>query len=95
VQHGHKRNAALPVHVRFELYADRLEVRVRDTGGGFDLSRVTPDVTVPEHLFDARGRGIFIMRACCDTVDYEFGKDGTVCHLVKFRPAPPARAADV
>ena len=53
------------------------------------------DVTVPEHLFDARGRGIFIMRACCDSVDFEFAPGGTVCHLVKLRPPAPARAADV
>jgi len=94
VQHGHKRDATKTFEMRFELHADRLEVRVTDQGGGFDLGRITPDVTVPEHLFDARGRGIFIMRACCDTVEYTFGEHGTVCHLVKLRPAPPARAAD-
>ena len=94
VQHAHQRNAAVSFEIRFEMYPDRLEVRVHDHGHGFDLERVNPDVTVPEHLFDARGRGIFIMRACCDTVEFGFGDGGTVCHLVKLRPAAPARAVD-
>lgn len=94
VQHGHQRDASKSVTFRFEVYADRLEVRVTDQGTGFDLGRVTPDVTSPDHLFDFRGRGIFIMRACCDSVDFEFGEGGTVCHLVKHRPAAPRRAAD-
>ena len=94
VQHGHRRNPGLAVEFRFELHPDRLEVRVHDGGAGFDLGRITPDVTTPEHLLEARGRGIFIMRACCDKVEFEFGKSGTVCHLVKLRPATPARAAE-
>ncbi len=85
IQHGHRRDPAKPVDVVFELYPDRLEVTVHDEGPGFDLAAVSGDVTSPEHIFDARGRGIFIMRACMDSVDFEFGESGTVCHLVKRR----------
>ena len=88
IQHGHNKNSALPVDVRYALFPDRLEIDVYDTGKGFDLGQVNGDVTSPEHLFDARGRGIFIMRACMDSVDFEFLPSGTVCHLVKLRPAP-------
>lgn len=93
VQHGHRRDPALTFETNFHLFPDRLEVFVRDRGPGFDLSRVTPDVTTPDHLFDMRGRGIFIMRSCMDEVDYSFGTSGTVCHLIKFRPAA-SRVAD-
>lgn len=93
VQHGNKRDSSKSFEVRFDLFADRLEVTVRDQGSGFDLSRVTPDVTTPDHLLDVRGRGIFIMRACCDTVDFDFGDHGTTCRLVKHRPAAQ-QAAD-
>jgi anti-sigma regulatory factor (Ser/Thr protein kinase) len=78
------------VDVSFLMFADRLEVAVQDTGPGFDLASVNGDATAPEHLLDARGRGIFIMRACMDAVDFEFSGAGTVCHLVKRRPAPVA-----
>ena len=95
VQHGNKGDSAKNFLTEFRLYPDRLEVIVGDDGGGFDGSRGNRDVTSPDHLFDMRGRGIFIMRACCDTVEYTFGADGTVCHLVKLRPPATARAADV
>jgi len=93
VQHGHKRDATKFFEVEFRLYPDRLEVDVRDQGKGFDVAKLVPDVTIPEHLLDMRGRGIFIMRSCCDEVDFQFGKNGTVCHLVKHRAAA-RRAAD-
>jgi len=93
IQHGHKRDAAKPVDVRFDLFADRIEVTVQDTGPGFDLEAVNGDVTSAEHLFDLRGRGIYIMRSCMDEVDYEFTGSGTVCHLVKRRPAEPQQEA--
>ena len=91
IQHGHKRDATRPVDVEFKLFTDRLEVDVHDTGKGFDPGSINGDATSPEHLYDARGRGIFIMKSCMDTVDYAFTGDGTRCHLVKLRP--PASAA--
>ena len=93
VQHGHQRDAAKSFDVEFRLFPDRLEVDVRDQGGGFDVSSLVGDVTVPEHLLDMRGRGIFIMRSCCDEVSFEFTGGGTVCHLVKYRAAA-RRAVD-
>ncbi len=46
-------------------------------------------MTSPEHLFDQRGRGIFIMRACMDRVIFDFSDGGTTVRLVKrARPAP-------
>src|SRR2546423_461443 len=93
VQHGHKRDAAKYFEAEFRLFTDRLEIDIRDQGGGFDVGKLVPDVTTPEHLLDMRGRGIFIMRSCCDDVQFEFTKAGTVCHLVKYRAAA-RRAAD-
>lgn len=88
IQHGHRKSSALPVDIRFSLFPDRMDIDVFDTGTGFDLGEINGDVTSPEHLFDARGRGIFIMRACMDSVQFEFLTSGTVCHLVKHRPVP-------
>ena len=90
IQHGHKRDATRVVNIDFRLFTDRLEVSVRDTGQGFDPATINGDATSPEHLYDARGRGIFIMRSCMDSVDFEFSGSGTVCHLVKRLPHAPA-----
>jgi len=93
IQHGHKRDASLTVDFDFRMFDDRLEVAVRDTGPGFDPNIVNGDMTSPDHLFEARGRGIFIMRSCMDAVDFEFSDAGTVCHLMKRRIAAGASAA--
>jgi serine/threonine-protein kinase RsbW len=87
IQHGHQRDAAKPVDVTFQAWPDRLEIAVHDSGAGFDTALADVDITSPEHLLDARGRGIYIMRCCMDSVDFEFSASGTVCRLLKRRPA--------
>ena len=94
VQHGHLRDASKIFHARVLMYEDRLEVEVRDTGKGFDAGSLTLDVTTPDRILEMRGRGIFIMRACCDSVNFDFGPAGTLCRLVKYRAASAQRAAD-
>jgi serine/threonine-protein kinase RsbW len=85
IQHGHKRDASKPVDVEFRVLPETFEVVVRDTGTGFDLNAVNGDITSPEHILDARGRGIYIMRSCMDRVDFEFSPAGTQVRLVKNR----------
>jgi anti-sigma regulatory factor (Ser/Thr protein kinase) len=79
IQHGSASDPSRTVEVVFTLHPDQ--------GSGFALDQVSGDVTLPERLFDARGRGIFIMRACMDSVDYTFDGSGTTCHLMKRRPS--------
>ena len=86
IQHGHRRDASLPVDTTFTLFDDRLEIAVHDNGTGFDLEKVNGDITTPEHMLDLRGRGIYIMRECMDSVRFEFSANGTSCLLVKRRP---------
>lgn len=93
IQHGHNRDASKMVDVEFTVYPDRLEIMVHDLGPGFDLDMLKGDITSPEHLFDLRGRGIYIMRECMDSVDFEFGPHGTVCRMVKHRPPAAVEAA--
>ena len=90
IQHGHHKDASKLVDIEFRLYPETLEVQVHDYGTGFDIDRARPDMTSPEHIFDARGRGIFIMRSCMDSVEFDFTHGGTVCRLVKHRPRKAA-----
>ena len=87
IQHGHKRDATKPVDVEFHVLPDVLEITVLDTGAGFDVGAVNGDVTSPEHIFDSRGRGIFIMRSCMDQVEFRFTGSGTLVRLIKNRPS--------
>jgi len=90
IQHGHHKDPTKMVDIDFHLRPGTLEVEVRDLGKGFDVGHVAGDVTSPEHLFDARGRGIFIMRSCMDTVEFDFSDAGTRCRLVKHVPRKAA-----
>ncbi|MEP7029064.1 MAG: ATP-binding protein [Candidatus Eisenbacteria bacterium] len=86
IQHGNCVDPSKLVDMAFRIHPDRLEVVVKDCGPGFDLSKITSDITSPEHLLDLRGRGIYMMRSCMDAVDFTFDPDGTTCRLVKARP---------
>lgn len=85
IQHGHRRDSSKPLDVQFHVLPDALEIVVHDVGKGFDLSAVNGNITSPDHLLDVRGRGIYIMRECMDSVEYTFSSSGTTCRLVKKR----------
>jgi len=87
IQHGHRYNPDLPVDILFEIYPDRLRVRVHDEGPGFDAEKVLrADPTDPQCLLAQRGRGIFIMRSLMDEVCFEIGEhSGCTAILTKYR----------
>ncbi len=87
IQHGHNHDQSKMVSFRFLLGDAALDVWVTDQGEGFDVASVlNADPTRPEDLLKSRGRGIFIMRAMMDRVEFEVAPGrGTVVHLVKTR----------
>lgn len=85
VQHAHQHRSQLTVRFEFELAPDALHVWVDDHGPGFDLTAVTAfDPTGPEGLLRSRGRGIFIMRAMMDEVQFDIRPGtGVRVHMIK------------
>jgi serine/threonine-protein kinase RsbW len=65
IWHGNKNDASKSVWLRFEIYKDRLEIRVRDQGNGFNIAEV-PDPCSTENLLKVSGRGIFLIRTFMD-----------------------------
>ncbi len=65
VAHGNKLDPRKKVHLRFQTFKDRLEIRIRDEGSGFDVSRVA-DPLMEENILKVSGRGIFLIRAFMD-----------------------------
>ena len=84
IQHGHGHESERMVEIVFRLLPDELVVDIMDDGRGFNLD-VLEDATSPENLLKERGRGIFIMRAMMDDVQFEFSDAGTRCRLIKRR----------
>lgn len=91
IQHAHKKDPSRTFDVNFTLHPDALEIAVRDYGAGFIPENVNGDIESPERLLDVRGRGIYIMRACMDSVEFTSDGNGTLCRMIKRRP--PAAAS--
>jgi serine/threonine-protein kinase RsbW len=85
VAHGNKHDVRKKVHLRFRRFDDRLEIRVRDEGPGFDLSQVA-DPLADDNLLKVSGRGIFLIRAFMDEFNVEkIPGSGTEVTMVKRR----------
>ena len=81
-RHGNKCNPSKRIFIRYRVTQDKIEIEVRDEGEGFEPHRV-PDPTQPEFIDRPHGRGIMLMRAYLDEV--EFSRIGNVVRLVKLR----------
>jgi len=83
IWHGNKNDASKQVRLRFDIYRDRLEIRVRDQGNGYDPS-LLPDPLAQENLLNVSGRGIFLIRTFMDEYRVErIAGEGTEVVLVK------------
>jgi serine/threonine-protein kinase RsbW len=81
IVHGNHENAEKRVYVASRCSQDgEVLVTIRDLGQGFD-SRLVPDPTAAENRLSAHGRGIYLMQALMDEVQFEDG--GTVVKLRK------------
>jgi serine/threonine-protein kinase RsbW len=69
--HGNRMDPSRKVEVSLEARPRSIRARVRDHGAGFD-SGATPDPTDAENLLRTSGRGILVMRAFVDSVDFKF-----------------------
>ncbi len=70
------------IEISFNIYDDKLEIRISDSGKGFDIdAEVKTKEDDPEKI--GLGLGIVFMRSLMDHVDYETSANGTVVTLVK------------
>lgn len=65
IWHGNKNDPSKQVWLRFQIFDDRLEIRVRDQGSGFDPGKVLNPLA-EENLLSVSGRGIFLIRTFMD-----------------------------
>jgi serine/threonine-protein kinase RsbW len=69
VKHGNKCDRSKKITVRYAVTAECCQVVVRDEGSGFTPDEV-PDPTSPDRLPLPDGRGIMLLRAYMDQVEY-------------------------
>ncbi len=75
ILHGNKQDGDKKVTVLFDFGLDRLVIRVRDEGSGFDETQL-PDPLDPDNLLKPSGRGIFYVRSFMDQVSYRALPEG-------------------
>jgi len=84
-RHGNQRDPSKHITVRYQINKERIEVEVIDEGPGFEPDSV-PDPTQPEYIDRPHGRGIMLMRAYLDVVEYS--KRGNAVRLVILNRPP-------
>ena len=90
VRHGNRQEPAKKVELNCDLKQDVMELRITDEGSGFDVDAI-PDPLASDNLFNPSGRGILLMRAFMDEVDFEFDNNGgTQVTLKKRLPSSPS-----
>ncbi|MDY0084149.1 MAG: ATP-binding protein [Ignavibacteriaceae bacterium] len=81
IQHGNKRDFDKNVVIKVNAETECINIQIKDQGDGFDLKRIS-DPTKIENIKKESGRGLLIMRALCDSVEYQ---DGGNCICLKFQ----------
>ena len=77
--YGNNSDPEKRVRVEVTVGVEEVSVRVTDQGVGFDPTTV-PDPTLPDNISKSRGRGIFLMKALMDEV--QFNERGNSVTLV-------------
>ena len=80
VRHGNRGDSSKKVTVKYLLEDTLLEIFIEDQGKGFDPGRV-PDPRAEENITQPGGRGLLLMKAYMDEIDY-LGS-GNIVHLIK------------
>ena len=83
IRHGNANGPDKKVSVRYYVNQDRIDIYVADEGPGFDPTSI-PDPTLAENLDRPNGRGIMLMRAYMNLVEYI--EPGNIVHIVKLNP---------
>ncbi|MBB5330561.1 ATP-binding protein [Tunturiibacter gelidoferens] len=84
VLHGNSYDTNKHVIASFETTSDSLIIRISDQGPGLDPEKI-PDPLAPENILRGSGRGIFLIKAFMDEVNFRQLHPGTELTLIKHR----------
>ena len=82
IKHGNKEDSTKSIEIVFQIETERIKIRIKDEGKGFQLEKVK-DPRKNENLLKDDGRGILIMKTLMDEVKVLSGTEGNVLQLVK------------
>jgi serine/threonine-protein kinase RsbW len=86
IVHGNHEDENKQVQIDLKIESDRVAISVQDEGEGFDPDKL-PNPVAQENLLREVGRGLFIVRAYMDEVNFNMiGGRGLRITMVKFLP---------
>jgi serine/threonine-protein kinase RsbW len=83
--HGNEINPDKFVDLKIQIYKDRMILRIKDKGTGFNYKEL-PNPLTPENIKKTSGRGIYLMSVLVDKVEFIRHKDGMEVILIKYLP---------
>ena len=86
IKHGNKMDPNKEIRIDYSVSLDKIEISMVDEGEGFD-PRTVPDPRYGDNLYRPGGRGLFLMHAYMDEV--EFNKRGNGVRMVRYRNRQP------
>lgn len=69
IHHGNRLDPSKSVGLGYQVKGDKIVFVVSDEGPGFDFQHL-PDPTDPQNIEKPHGRGVFLMRALADSVEF-------------------------
>jgi len=82
IHHGNKNDSNKTVTVSFEVDDKKISISISDQGAGFSPNAVS-DPIHPDNLMADNGRGIYLVKALMDEVDYNISETGTKVTISK------------
>jgi len=82
IHHGNKNDLNKVVTVSFKVDDKKISISISDEGTGFSPNSVS-DPIHPDNLMADNGRGIYLVRALMDDVDYKISETGTKVTISK------------
>ena len=82
VRHGNQQNPDKKINIKYSVTAEKFEISVSDSGNGFTPDSL-PDPRCGENLYKCGGRGVLLMRAYMDVVEYS--EIGNSVHMIKYK----------
>ena len=85
VKHGNKMDSAKSVKIDYSVGLDKVEISMTDQGDGFEPEAVV-DPRWGESLYKPEGRGLLLMNAYMDVV--EFNERGNSVYMARYKEKP-------
>jgi len=93
IKHGNQMDPSKQVRIRCRICSQRVRIEIEDQGEGFDPNDV-PDPTADENLERPCGRGIMLMRAFMNSIEYNAAGNRVVLEKIRTNTEPVSSGND-